>query len=122
MFAHTVRRWVTAVVLALVALAFAPPALASIVVTREFKSTALGRSWTYAVYLPTGYDASNLRYPALYLLHGNAGNLYQWVNQGRIQQTADALIASGDIPRRSSSCRMPGRAGSLTARRRWRRR
>ncbi|MCM3876407.1 MAG: esterase family protein [Thermoanaerobaculia bacterium] len=79
-------------------MAFAPSVLAGIVVAREFKSAALDRSWNYAVYLPTGYDASNLRYPALYLLHGNGGNLYQWVNQGRIQQTADALIASGDIP------------------------
>jgi S-formylglutathione hydrolase FrmB len=94
----SMRRGALAVVLALVSVALAPPVLASIVVAREFKSAALGRSWTYAVYLPTGYDASNLRYPALYLLHGTGGNLYQWVNQGRIQQTADALIASGDIP------------------------
>lgn len=92
------RRLVTVAALALVVLAFAPPALAGVVVTREFRSAALERSWTYAVYLPTGYEASNLRYPVLFLLHGNAGNLYQWVNQGRIQQTADALIASGDIP------------------------
>jgi enterochelin esterase-like enzyme len=98
MFAHAVRRAVPAVVLTLVSAALAPPVLASIVVAREFKSAALGRSWTYAVYLPTGYDAANLRYPALYLLHGSGGNLYQWVNQGRIQQTADALISSGDIP------------------------
>jgi enterochelin esterase-like enzyme len=93
-----VRRRVAAVALALVSVAFALPVLAGIVVAREFKSAALDRSWNYVVYLPTGYDGSNLRYPALYLLHGNGGNLYQWVNQGRIQQTADALIASGDIP------------------------
>src|SRR5947209_1998807 len=84
--------------LALVLLALARPASAGVVVTREFRSAALNRSWTYAVYLPTGYDTSHLRYPALYLLHGSGGDLYQWVNQGRIQQTADALIASGDIP------------------------
>lgn len=95
---HIVRRGVVAVALTLVSVAFALPVLAGIVVAREFKSAVLGRSWNYAMYLPTGYDASNLRYPALYLLHGNGGNLYQWVNQGRIQQTADALIASGDIP------------------------
>lgn len=95
---HTVRRRVVAVALALVSLAFALPVLAGIVVAREFKSAALDRSWNYAVYLPTGYDVANLRYPALYLLHGNGGNVYQWVNQGRIQQTADALIARGDIP------------------------
>jgi len=87
-----------AAALTLASVAFASPALAGVVVTREFKSTALDRSWKYAVYLPTGYEASALRYPALYLLHGNGGNLYQWVNQGRIQQTVDALIASGDIP------------------------
>ena len=95
---HAVRHRLLAVVLGLISLALAPPAVAGIVVTREFKSAALNRSWTYAVYLPTGYDASNLRYPALYLLHGSGGNLYQWVNQGRIQQTADALIMGGDIP------------------------
>jgi enterochelin esterase-like enzyme len=98
MFALAMRRRVPAAALALVLLATAQTALAGVVVTREFKSTALARSWTYAVYLPTGYDTSDLRYPALYLLHGSGGNLYQWVNQGRIQQTADALIASGDIP------------------------
>src|SRR5256885_13056114 len=40
----------------------------------EFKSATLQRSWTYNVYLPTGYDAqSRLRYPVMYLLHGNDG-------------------------------------------------
>jgi enterochelin esterase-like enzyme len=92
-------RWrVTAAVLAFASLGLASSALAGVVVTREFKSTALNRSWNYAIYLPTGYEASTLRYPVLYLLHGNGGDLYQWVNQGRIQQTVDALIASGDIP------------------------
>ncbi len=98
MVALAIRRRVASVALALVSLAYARTALGGIVVAREFKSAALDRSWTYAVYLPTGYDTSKLRYPALYLLHGNAGNRYQWVNQGRVQQTADALIASGDIP------------------------
>lgn len=93
-----VRRGVLTLVLAFVSGAFAPSARAGIVVAREFRSAALDRSWKYAIYLPSGYDAAALRYPALYLLHGNGGNLYQWVNQGRIQQTADALIASGDIP------------------------
>src|SRR6202140_1717564 len=98
MLALGIRRRIPAGALVLVLLAAAWTALAGVVLTREFRSTALPRSWTYAVYLPTGYDTSDLRYPALYLLHGSGGNLYQWVNQGRIQQTADALIASGDIP------------------------
>src|SRR5258706_7337310 len=79
-------------------LAVSLPARAGIVVAREFRSSALDRNWSYAVYLPDGYETSNLRYPVLYLLHGNGGNLYSWVNDGHIQQTADALIARGDIP------------------------
>jgi len=86
--------------LLLIALAFAfsLPATAGVVLSREFDSPALQRKWSYAVYLPEGYETSTLRYPVLYLLHGHGGNLYDWVNQGHIQQTADALIAQGDIP------------------------
>jgi enterochelin esterase-like enzyme len=91
------RRVVTAVLSALTVF-LTLPALAGIVVTRELNSLALARNWTYAVYLPNGYETSSLRYPVLYLLHGNGGNLYSWVNDGRIQATADALIASGAIP------------------------
>jgi enterochelin esterase-like enzyme len=80
------------------ALALCLPATAGVVVSREFDSPALQRKWTYAVYLPDGYETSTLRYPVLYLLHGHGGGLYDWVNLGHIQQTADALIAHGDIP------------------------
>jgi enterochelin esterase-like enzyme len=48
--------------------------------------------------LPDGYETSTLRYPVLYLLHGHGQNLYDWANSGHIQQTADALIAHGDMP------------------------
>jgi enterochelin esterase-like enzyme len=87
--------------IALVALVMfigALPAFASVVIAREFDSAALGRKWSYAVYLPSDYDASNLRYPVLYLLHGHGGGLYDWVIKGHIQSTTDALIASGDMP------------------------
>jgi enterochelin esterase-like enzyme len=80
------------------ALALCLPASAGVVISREFASPALERKWTYAVYLPDGYETSTLRYPVLYLLHGHGGGLYDWVNLGHIQQTADALIAHGDIP------------------------
>jgi S-formylglutathione hydrolase FrmB len=83
---------------AFIAVLLSLPATAGIVVTREFDSPALQRKWTYAVYLPDGYDTSTLRYPVLYLLHGHGGDLYDWVNLGHIQQQADALIAHGDIP------------------------
>jgi enterochelin esterase-like enzyme len=79
-------------------LAFAQPTAASSVQSREFDSPALQRKWSYAVYLPDGYETSTLRYPVLYLLHGHGGGLYDWVNNGHIQQTADQLIARGDIP------------------------
>jgi len=83
---------------ALIALLLSLPATAGVVVTREFDSPALQRTWTYAVYLPDGYDSSTLRYPVLYLLHGHGGSLYDWVNLGHIQQKADELIAHGEIP------------------------
>jgi S-formylglutathione hydrolase FrmB len=83
---------------AFVALLSFLPAMAGVVVSREFDSPTLQRKWTYAVYLPDGYDTSTLRYPVLYLLHGHGGALYDWVNLGHIQQTADELIAHGDMP------------------------
>jgi enterochelin esterase-like enzyme len=83
---------------ALLALALSLPASAGVIVSREFDSPALQRKWTYAVYLPDGYDSSTLRYPVLYLLHGHGQGLYDWANSGHIQQTADALIEHGDIP------------------------
>jgi S-formylglutathione hydrolase FrmB len=85
-------------VLALLALAAASTAAAGTIVVREFQSAALGRAWSCNVYLPTGYEASELRYPVLYLLHGNGGDHNDWPKRGRIQATADALIAAGEIP------------------------
>jgi S-formylglutathione hydrolase FrmB len=42
--------------------------------TVRFDSPALGSQATVAVLLPPGYDASETRYPVLYLLHGGAHN------------------------------------------------
>lgn len=83
---------------ALALLSLAAQATAGNIFTREFKSKALGRQWSYAVYLPTGYETSTLRYPVLYLLHGNDGNLNQWPALGHIQAAMDALSASGEVP------------------------
>ena len=84
--------------LAFIALASATQAPTGTVVTRELRSEALDRSWAYAAYLPNGYASSNLRYPVLYLLHGAGGNMCEWIDKAGIQRTADALVASGDIP------------------------
>lgn len=60
-----------------------------------FDSATLGRPLRYAVYLPVGYPAANLRYPVLYLLHGRGDNLASWA---RVRPELDALIAEGVIP------------------------
>lgn len=69
-------------------------------------STILGHELPYLVYVPTGYDASNERYPVLYLLHGAGGNETTWVDSGHINETADRLIATGAI--RPSLIIIPG--------------
>lgn len=91
------RKWRSAL-LAACALLLSSASFASEIVTREFKSDALGREWKYEVYLPTGYETSRLRYPVLYLLHGNNGSGRDWVDKGKVQSVADGLIASGDMP------------------------
>ena len=79
--------------------AFATPALAGSIEAAEFNSPTLKRSWTYNVYLPSGYDANaKLRYPVMYLLHGNDGARNDWPVKGNLLQTADQLIANGQIP------------------------
>jgi enterochelin esterase-like enzyme len=93
------RRFLVAVATALFAIcSFSAAAAPSSVVTRTFRSAALHRDWTYVVYLPAGYNPEGARYPVLYLLHGNAGNASDWITQGRLQVTADALIERKEIP------------------------
>jgi len=73
-------------------------ASASTVISRSFHSEALGRDWAYTIYLPTGYRHDAPRIPVLYLLHGNNGDANDWLTQGHLQTTADALIEHKDIP------------------------
>lgn len=71
------------------------PTLAGQLTTQEFSSPTLGRSWTFNVYLPAGYEGSNLEYPVLYLLHGANGNESSW-NEGI--GVLDELAKAGEIP------------------------
>lgn len=71
---------------------------ASEVLHQSFHSTTLNRDYVFNIYLPDNYQASGLRYPVLYLLHGNLGTEESWVRNGNIAQTADALTAAGKIP------------------------
>ena len=63
-----------------------------------FQSETLGRPYKASVYLPDGYAASNLAYPVLYMLHGANGDEVEWMTKGKLPQTLDALISSGQIP------------------------
>jgi len=45
------------------------------------------------IYLPSGYDTNNHKYPVLYLLHGSGGDELAWLELGRAAQILDNLIA-----------------------------
>ncbi len=70
-------------------------ALADGTSVEQLDSAALGRAWTYSIYLPDGYDDSNLEYPVIYLLHGSGGDETSW-NEGI--EVIDQLITEGVIP------------------------
>ncbi|MGH8970098.1 MAG: alpha/beta hydrolase [Actinomycetes bacterium] len=54
------------------------------------------------VYLPPGYDESEARYPAVYVIQGYTGHVGMWANRTAYRQpfveTADAVFASGEAP------------------------
>ncbi|MDF1523527.1 MAG: alpha/beta hydrolase-fold protein, partial [Trueperaceae bacterium] len=83
-------------VLALLTAAFllAGSALAGTITTVEFDSPTLGRPWAFNVYLPDGYEGSDLEYPVIYLLHGTGGDEASW-DEG--MDVIDDLVASGAI-------------------------
>jgi len=93
-----VSRWRQAIACAIALVGIQSIANASEIVAREIDSTTLNRKWSYSVYLPTGYETARIKYPVLYLLHGNAQTHADWTSRGGIQATVDALIASGEIP------------------------
>jgi enterochelin esterase-like enzyme len=61
----------------------------------SFESETLGRDYDYQVYLPVGYEDSELRYPVIYLLHGRGDDYYAWLSAVDI---LDKLIAEEAIP------------------------
>jgi S-formylglutathione hydrolase FrmB len=50
--------------------------------TVEFFSESVARPTKYNIVLPRSYDASDRRYPVLYLLHGLTQNYQAWSRQG----------------------------------------
>lgn len=58
----------------------------------------LPKPMTYRVYLPPCYlEKPNLRYPTLFMLHGQTYNEDQWIRLG-VPTIMDKLILSGEIP------------------------
>lgn len=60
-----------------------------------YDSPGLGMSRRMTVYTPAGYEASDKRYPVLYLLHGMGGDENAWTELGRAAQILDNMIAEG---------------------------
>lgn len=64
----------------------------------SLRNPSLPLPMEYAVYLPPCYDEQpGRRYPVLYMIHGQNYNHDQWDRLG-IDETADSLIAAGEIP------------------------
>lgn len=74
------------------------PSLAGNVVTDSIESKVLSATVKYNIYLPDGFDASQDKYPVVYLLHGLTDTYQAWAQKGNMQQVVDELIAAGQIP------------------------
>ena len=101
---------------ALAVLTASVAAYAGTVVSQKLPSPTLGRDWVYNVYLPDGYDTGKLRYPVMYLLHGNGGDENEWVAKGEAQKTIDRLIADGLMPELHRAARRLSREEDQPAR------
>jgi len=65
------------------------------VARRWYDSPTLKMTRRITIYTPPGYEASNVKYPVFYLLHGAGGDEEAWIALGRMAQILDNLIAQG---------------------------
>lgn len=70
--------------------------------SKTLHSTILNMDRKYAIYLPAGYESTDISYPVLYLLHpaGPANtipNQQSWFYYGDLKQYLDKAIGSGEI-------------------------
>jgi len=56
-----------------------------------FASEALGVAKSYYLYLPSGYEESEKRYPVIYMLHGLGGNESNWTKLMKLTEAADGM-------------------------------
>lgn len=64
---------------------------------RVYRSCVTGEYRTMCVYTPPGYEKNPLkRYPVVYIGHGSGEDNRSWMEQGRVPQILDNLIASGE--------------------------
>jgi S-formylglutathione hydrolase FrmB len=54
-------------------------------------SEALGVDKTFLVYVPAGYDDTDMRWPVFYYLHGLTSPETEWVQLGKLDAAADKL-------------------------------
>ena len=59
------------------------------------QSAVLGSVRRMHIYFPPGYDGTQTRYPAMYLLHGGGDDDAGWVDIGRAHLILDNLFAQG---------------------------
>jgi S-formylglutathione hydrolase FrmB len=60
-------------------------------VDESFQSAALGRAMKYRVLVPQSYEASQQRYPVLYLLHGLDGDHTDWTTRTNLAEYTRTL-------------------------------
>lgn len=65
------------------------------VTRRWYDSPGIGMQRRITVYVPSGYESGQEKYPVLYLLHGMGGDEEAWIALGRTAQILDNLIAQG---------------------------
>lgn len=67
------------------------------------------------VYTPAGYEKGNKVYPVVYIHHGGGEDHRGWVEQGRVANIMDNLIAAGEAKEMVVVCvnsNVPAKAGS----------
>lgn len=72
--------------------------MGKVIQEKNVKSSILGRTVNYTVYLPADYEQSERSYPVVYLLHGYTDDNTAWLQFGEINRYADKAIAEGTIP------------------------